>query len=183
MEPIFIKDLFTEKERSDILETLAKKEHYQLEGTGRVLSNLNSLSNEIKKKLLDLAELKLNKNLKLVGEGFTTYKKQYGEPWLDPHIDFNETSYILDYQFDSNIEWPIFVEGESFTLNNNEAVLFSGKNQIHWRPKRKFSDDEYVSMIFFHFIDLDDIDSSKSREYTEEEKIRLEKYFKIWNES
>lgn len=183
MEPIFIKDLFTEKERSDILETLAKKEHFMLEENGRTLNNLNSLSNEIKKKLLDLVESKLNKNLKIVGEGFATYKKEYGDPSLDPHIDSNETSYILDYQFDSNVEWPIFVEGESFTLNNNEAVLFSGKNQIHWRPKRKFSDDEYVSMIFFHFIDLDDIDRSKAREYTEEEKARIDKYSKIWNES
>ena len=181
MEPIFIKDLFTESEIDAIVDTLNKKEHEALEGTGRILNNLNSLPIEIKNKLIKIAESKLNKRLEMVAEGFSTYKKEYGEPWLDPHIDFNETNYILDYQFDSNIEWPIIVEGESFILKNNEAVLFSGKDQIHWRPKRKFLDHEYVSMIFFHFIDLDNIDRSVVRGYTEEEETRKNKWMEVWN--
>jgi hypothetical protein len=48
------------------------------------------------------------------------------------------------------------IEGKAFTLNNNEALIFSGTDQIHWREDVKFDDEDIIDMIFCHFTLVDD---------------------------
>ena len=72
-------------------------------------------------------------------------------PSLRPHFDrFNEPRFTFDYQINSNVSWPIYVEGTEFVLKNNEALTFSGTHQVHWRPKKDFIPGEFVEMIFCH---------------------------------
>lgn len=72
---------------------------------------------------------------------------------LPPHWDevFREPRLTFDIQLGSNRDWPIVVEGREYTLKDNQALTFSGTNQIHWRTKTNFSDGEFVDMIFAHF--------------------------------
>ena len=72
-------------------------------------------------------------------------------PNLRPHFDaFSEPRFTFDYQLDSNVDWPIYVEGKEFILKNNEALTFSGTHQVHWRPKKDFVLGEFIEMIFCH---------------------------------
>lgn len=72
-------------------------------------------------------------------------------PNLKPHFDrFDEPRFTFDYQIDSNISWPLYVEGEEFILKNNQALTFSGTHQIHWRSSRDFIPGEFLEMIFCH---------------------------------
>jgi hypothetical protein len=82
--------------------------------------------------------------------------KFHYKPSLFPHYDetFKEPRFTFDYQIQSNVEWPLVVEpDQSFTLKDNQAVTFSGTHQIHWREPKHFADNEFVEMVFFHFLD------------------------------
>ena len=78
------------------------------------------------------------------------------KPSLFPHYDetFKEPRFTFDYQLQSNVEWPLVVAPDNrFVLKDNQAVTFSGTNQIHWREPKHFADNEFVEMVFFHFTD------------------------------
>lgn len=89
-------------------------------------------------------------NNRISDNGQTQYR-----PSLFPHYDetFKEPRFTFDYQLDANTRWPIVVEDKPLVLENNQAATFSGTHQIHWREATKFSDDEYVEMIFCHLTD------------------------------
>lgn len=84
---------------------------------------------------------------------FARYSKKFGyEPKLYPHYDdaFDHHKLTLDIQLYSTVSWPIVVEGDEFVLNNNDGVVFSGTDQIHWRSPLELSEDDIVDMVFCH---------------------------------
>lgn len=102
-----------------------------------------------------------NNNLVLTEFCHSDYKnrevngKKY-RPSLFPHYDetFKTPRFTLDYQLKATLDWPIVVEPNlELTLKDNQAVTFSGTNQIHWRKPTEFSDTDSVEMIFCHFSD------------------------------
>jgi hypothetical protein len=75
-------------------------------------------------------------------------------PNLPAHLDDNACSYTIDLQLSSNVDWPLHVNGEVFTLEDNSAVIYDGENELHWRetfPSR--NPMSFVHMIFFHFVE------------------------------
>jgi hypothetical protein len=79
------------------------------------------------------------------------YSLAYGKPDLPPHFDGDDTDLIVNYQFDSNTDWPLGVNGELIELESNSGVLFNPNSNLHWRPLKTFKEGEYVKMIFFRF--------------------------------
>jgi len=75
-------------------------------------------------------------------------------PKLSYHKDGGTlTKYTVDYQHDANITWPVLVEDKEFILENNSAVTFIGTKQMHGRPEKVFSNNDYVENIFFQFTE------------------------------
>lgn len=74
-----------------------------------------------------------------------------GNPNLPPHFDGDFNDIIIDYQLDSNTQWPLGVNLETYPLTDNSGVIFNPNTNIHWRPHKTFKDGEYVRMIFFRF--------------------------------
>lgn len=94
-----------------------------------------------------------------------------------PHMDDMMAKYTLDMCIDQNVRWPIHfsrvvdwpdVPGEaweadqivndeslrfeSFTLEPNRAVLFSGSAQWHYRnPMPKGATGQFCNLLFLHF--------------------------------
>jgi hypothetical protein len=102
-------------------------------------------------------------------------------PNLRPHFDrFDQPRFTFDYQINSNISWPLYVEGKEFVLKNNQALTFSGTHQIHWRPGRDFVPGEFIEMIFCHLYLKDNEDElgvehfNLMDEKSEEWRLRLE---------
>ena len=118
--------------------------------------------------------------------GFAKYENKYGKPTLHPHIDGNKTELLIDYQLDSNTEWPIRIGEESYILENNDAAIFSSSSVPHWRPKKDFDDKEFVNMIFFHFVSKVFFDKSNEdqikdiAERSNRKKSIFEEYQKEW---
>jgi len=88
------------------------------------------------------------------GATYVEYNPKYsddGSPYLNPHKDHPGASdFVLDYQLDSNIEWPVAINKDIYSLSNNSALGIITTKNYHWRPKRQWNDGEYVKMIFFH---------------------------------
>lgn len=126
------------------------------------------IKNQVKNFIID----KYGINLKLEEIAFARYSKQYGKlPNLTPHYDntFLEPRITFDIQLKGNIDWPIVVENKKFILKNNEALTFSGTNQIHWREHVRFNNEDFIDMLFCHFSLPD------KKTITIEEKIKTER--------
>ncbi len=101
----------------------------------------------------------LNKVNTLLNESFVEvratlsveYSLEYGKPDLPPHFDGDDTDLIVNYQFESNTDWPLGIDAELIELEDNSALLFNPNSNVHWRPLKTFEKDEYVKMIFFRF--------------------------------
>lgn len=102
---------------------------------------------------------------------FARYSNEYGYvAKLYPHFDdaFAYHKLTLDVQIKANTEWPIVVEGKSFTLKDNQGLIFSGTDQIHWREDKVLQDGEYLDMFFCHLQK----DVPVSSEWIEHMKIK-----------
>jgi hypothetical protein len=71
---------------------------------------------------------------------------------LFPHYDMKPVDmFIMDLQLKSNQDWGLVVEGEQFNLKDNQALIFSGTNQIHWREGKNLPANTDIIMLFCWF--------------------------------
>ena len=98
---------------------------------------------------------------------FSRYSRKYGyEPKLFPHFDTHEKDgqrITLDIQLNATTPWAVVVENESFNLENNDGLVFSGTQQVHWRENKKLLDTDEVDMLFVHFGYADNRPLSKDQ--------------------
>lgn len=142
---------------------------------------LVSLGDDITNTLESIVQEHYGKDWILKDCQFARYSKKYGyEPKLYPHFDdaFKDHRLTLDVQVHSTVAWPIVVEGQEFLLKNNEGVVFSGTDQIHWRTNVELSEDDVVDMIFCHCEKVDDLKDF----VTEEHLNKMRNLEKIWSE-
>ena len=114
----------------------------------------------------------LDEQMILTELSFARYSREYGyEPKLFPHFDTHEKDgqrITLDIQLNATTPWAVVVEGESFNLENNDGLVFSGTQQIHWRENKQLSDNDRVDMLFAHFRYAD------HRPWAKDQKLILE---------
>ena len=104
-------------------------------------------------------------NLYIAAYQFARYRNMHTQdgkyviPILSPHYDdaFASPRITFDYQIGGNTKWGIGVDGYGEKeLENNEAIVFGGTHQIHWRPHKVFSESDYLDMIFMHLSEIGD---------------------------
>jgi hypothetical protein len=94
--------------------------------------------------------------IQLVHYNYIDYNLKHGEgknaPSLPPHLDADENLVTFNYCLDQNIEdWEVWVEDKPYTLKKGDAIIFSAVNQVHWRPKRKWKEGEFVEIVSFDY--------------------------------
>ena len=112
-----------------------------------------NFSKDIEEAITRSAQSVLGDHIKLDGDySFARYTPEYGfECKLFPHYDTRDTQRItFDIQLNADEPWGIVVENETYYLNNNEALIFAGTQQIHWRENKKLKPVTKVDMIFCH---------------------------------
>jgi hypothetical protein len=86
---------------------------------------------------------------------YINYSLEHGEgkyaPSLPPHIDADENLVTFNYNLDTNIDWDVIIDGVSYELKKGDAIVFSAVNQVHWRPKRKWLDGEFLEIVSFDY--------------------------------
>jgi len=125
-----------------------------------------------------------NVDLQMESISFARYSSKYGTPSLHPHTDTNykEPRLTFDVQLDGNITWPIIVEHKEYLLSNNDAVVFSGTHDIHWRSKKVIKNDEYVDILLCQLSEktdnLNTIDNEFMKNINIKQKVLKIKYEK-----
>jgi hypothetical protein len=122
---------------------------------------------ELKKYLTIWMSDVLGEQMILSELSFARYSRKYGyEPKLFPHFDTHERDgqrITLDIQLNATTPWAVVVENESFNLENNDGLVFSGTQQVHWRENKKLLDTDEVDMLFVHFGYADNRPLSKDQ--------------------
>jgi hypothetical protein len=176
--PIVIKDFFSKEELVDLKNKMdsifASREKRNIEDMswdtiytnysgvqidkfcGRAQLSLSSEDNilipePVKQKLLAQAK-EIDPDAEFRYFSIVKYSNEYGIPQLAPHCDHPEKeTFLFDIQIDGNIDWPIMVEGEGYTLANNSILVMDVQNQSHWRKPTVFNEDSFVYMLFVMF--------------------------------
>jgi hypothetical protein len=81
---------------------------------------------------------------------FPRYTLESGSnPQLKPHYDrgLEYASLTLSIQLKTTLDWPVCVGKDCFNIKENQAIMFSGSHQLHWRPDIEFKEDDYHDII------------------------------------
>lgn len=85
---------------------------------------------------------------------FARYSPKFGYKCkLFPHYDSRDAQRItFDIQLRASEPWSVVVENIAYPLQDNQALMFAGTQQIHWRENKEISPDAEIDMIFCHLI-------------------------------
>lgn len=190
MENKIIKEIFNEDQIRQIYEIInsTSEEKVVLQKRLGHKAYLVGLGEDIRLHLESIVQQHYGEDWILNDYQFARYSKKFGyEPKLYPHYDdaFDYHKLTLDVQLYSTVSWPIVVEGNEFILNNNEGVVFSGTDQIHWRSPLELSEDDIVDMIFCHCEkkpEFNDIVSIEHRASMKEQELNWSKKINVSRE-
>jgi hypothetical protein len=142
---------------------------------------LVGLGEELRKHFEEIVQKHYGDEWVLTDYQFARYSSKFGyKPKLYPHFDdaFDVHKLTLDVQVRSTIDWPLVVEGKEFLLKDNDGLIFSGTDQIHWRTEAELSEDDVVDLIFCHCERKD----GPNRFISQEHKEKMMVLEKEWHE-
>jgi hypothetical protein len=122
-------------------------------------------------------------SLKTAQVHFARYTTKTGhQPELRPHSDnqLKKPSITLSIQLDSTLDWELCAYDTCDTLASNEALVFSGSHQMHWRPPTNFSENDYLDILVCQ-MSIDGSEYLLPSHYQNMQILQdaeLEKYFK-----
>ena len=77
---------------------------------------------------------------------------------LFPHTDMRDKQRItFDIQVRADEEWGVVVEDIEYFLEDNQALVFAGTQQPHWRRAKELKPGSHQDMIFCHLEYVDDV--------------------------
>lgn len=72
---------------------------------------------------------------------------------LKKHVDKPSCEVSVTIQISSDgTEWPIYIDGNKFILENGQALIYLGTELVHWREE--FNGD-YLAQCFLHYVKSD----------------------------
>lgn len=83
---------------------------------------------------------------------------------LKSHKDTNACTYTIDLVVYQDKPWGLWIEGKEYLANENEAILFWGEEQEHWRNLVE-DNDGVCAVIFFHYVEPDHWWFTKGSDY------------------
>lgn len=159
LKNVFEEDYFKSL-KNYLLDIKSKKENFVYDiGFGRTTHHSNiadpdSIFIDSHDRLLPVArEIFGNQNIEKSYCIYSVYKGHKAR--LFKHIDDNACTYTIDLTVHYNELWPIVVEGKELSPEENEAVIYYGEDQYHWRPRFPNPKNNEVGVIFYHFVDKD----------------------------
>jgi hypothetical protein len=151
--PIVVNSIFSNKETTDILNSIKSfpldKIRVQKWGGQGILDDIK-ITDEIKNKIESVVTKHIGEEMILENFSIARYSPEYGyEVKLFPHYDTRPVEmFVLDIQLKTNEDWGIIVEGKQYNINDNDALLFSGTQQMHWRERKNLSKESEIYMLF-----------------------------------
>jgi hypothetical protein len=119
-----------------------------------------SLGEEIEYRINEVVKNSLGDHLVLKKDySFARYSPKFGyRAKLFPHYDTRPSQRVtFDIQLKTSEPWALVVEEDVYDLQDNQALVFAGTQQIHWRENKQIADDAEIDMIFCHLEYVDDM--------------------------
>lgn len=183
LKPKLITNLFTEEEYASLYDQINK--YSAIPEYVRVVDELGYtstglfLNNDISSVLWKKIGTELGISIERISTHYARYSLQSGhKPLLMPHYDraLTKSMFSLAIVLDSTFDWDIYVEGEKFVPRKNDAVLFSGSHQVHWRPDVEFKEDDYYDIMVCQFEE----DTEENLVLTSDHKERMDEINGQW---
>jgi hypothetical protein len=77
-------------------------------------------------------------------------------PQLRKHKDKAVGEWVMDIVLDATVDWPLVIEGKSFSNTVNSVIFIKGEEEEHWRPDFPSDNEEdYVLLLFVHLASKD----------------------------
>lgn len=110
----------------------------------------------IRRKLEDFASKMVGEEVFMYHNSYLSYNKKHNinaNPQLPVHYDSDNyfSKLTMDYQLYTNIDWPIVIEDESFSLEYGDLLVFWGAGQAHWREPVLFKEGDNTEVLTMHF--------------------------------
>jgi hypothetical protein len=161
MKPIVIDSVFTDEEYASIYEIIDPlfPENFDRNNLPDGLINANDvgyfayideLPSKVRMRIRQIASEATGLNLDKIDLHFARYTKLTGSvPKLVPHYDQKLTrpTVTMSIQLNTTLPWTIYAERDPFLLETNQALIFSGSHQVHWRPDLEFEDNDYFDIF------------------------------------
>jgi hypothetical protein len=158
VEPHLVSNFFPEEMFADVKKHISKTGMGTEKGVyhpmmGRYASGIK-LPDEIEEYALDKVR-EIFKNDSLVRAYHYTVMYQIKDecvPNLWEHLDQNGSQVSINIAIENTAEWPIIVEGISFSQKENDAVVFCGQQHMHGRPPYPTKNkDLNTTQLFLHY--------------------------------
>ena len=105
-------------------------------------------------KLLPLMKEKLNnENISPTFYILSVYEGAQAN--LHRHKDDDGCQYTLNLSISYKTQWPIWVSGKEYKLEENEAIIYLGNDQYHWREEFPEPNTNVVAAVSFFYCDHD----------------------------
>lgn len=128
------------------------------------------LIDEYAKKLTPIARHLFNSD-KLLPSYSLFAHYEGNNPSLYRHKDDNACTYTIDMCVYQTEPWALGVNHDGidreYILEENEALVYYGNDQEHWRGQFPNPNNQHVAMIFFHFVEPDHWWHTKGVSYLE----------------
>lgn len=157
--PEIVDNILSKEDYNRLISNIVNPKNYNYDNTfsryaiGEVgLPILKELSEKL---VITAREIFNSKTLLPTYALFAHYEGQNPEPSLFKHKDDNACTYTLDMCVYQKQPWDLWVDDRPYTLFPNQALAYYGNDQFHWREKFPDPENNYVGMIFFHFVEPD----------------------------
>jgi hypothetical protein len=152
-KPIVLDSVFTEEDQKklrEILDSQAHSKNWVDHKNSRRVIKYDELESYFSKKLEPvLQKIFDNPRIKTTYSVYLDYDKPTSK--LPPHKDNNACTYTIDYCVSAKTPWGVIVEGEEFIFGPNQALVFMGGHDSHWRNAMPDPENNRVEVIMFHF--------------------------------
>lgn len=72
---------------------------------------------------------------------------------LEVHKDVAPCTYSIDLCVYQKTPWALYIDGQPYMLEENDAVLYYGESQFHWREDFPDPENNIVCNVFFFYIE------------------------------
>lgn len=74
--------------------------------------------------------------------------------YLEKHKDGGACTYTVDLVLYQKTPWGLWIDGKEYLANENDAIVFMGEDQEHWREPISDNNDK-TGLIYFHYVKPD----------------------------
>lgn len=160
--PFIVDNIFSKEDIEHLYEIVnnTPEDKTQIQKWGGMKAWHIDLGPRIKDKINEAVKRSLGDNVRLVNDhSFARYSMEYG--WMTklfPHTDMRDKQRItFDIQIRADEEWGVVVEDVEYFLEDNQALVFAGTQQPHWRRKKELKSGSHQDMIFCHLEYVEDV--------------------------